>query len=154
MIQKRMDGDTLGKVWPTLSHDQKVAIADQVAGICKHLQSITSSSIQRVERSVCAPALLFFNSEPRGPFHSDLELWITISLTLHNPPERSFPQKALDGLKKRFPKCAPYVLTHCDLNIGNIMVKDGQLVGILDWETCNILSRMVRIHLSNLGSHQ
>ena len=28
-----------------------------------------------------------------------------------------------------------YVLTHCDLHIGNIVVKDGQLVvDILDWE--------------------
>lgn len=86
-IRKRIDGDTLGKVWPTLSHSLKVAIADQVAGICKHLQSNTSSSIQRVERSVCAPALLFLDSEPRGPFHSDLELWNAISLTLHNPSE-------------------------------------------------------------------
>lgn len=32
------------------------------------------------------------------------------------------------------PPCESYVLTHCDLNLGNIMVKDGALVGILDWE--------------------
>jgi aminoglycoside phosphotransferase (APT) family kinase protein len=134
VLQKRMDGETLEDVWPILSHNQRVAIADQVAGICKHLHSITSSRIQSVDQTACSPALLFFDFEPRGPFHSDLELWDAISLTLHNPPERSFPQQALDNLKKRFPKCAPYVLTHCDLNIGNIMVKDGQLVGILDWE--------------------
>ena len=134
VLQKRMDGDTLEEAWPTLSHEQKVVIADEVADIRKHLQSITSSSIQGVDRSACSPALLFFDSEPRGPFHSDSELWDAISLTLHNPPQRSFPHKAMDNLKKRFPKCAPYVLTHCDLNIENIIVKDGRLVGILDWE--------------------
>lgn len=32
------------------------------------------------------------------------------------------------------PKCEPYVLTQCDINFGNIMIKDGELVGILDWE--------------------
>lgn len=37
-------------------------------------------------------------------------------------------------MKKRLPKCEPYVLTHCDLNLSNIMVKDGELTGILDWE--------------------
>jgi aminoglycoside phosphotransferase (APT) family kinase protein len=40
----------------------------------------------------------------------------------------------LEYLKKRLPKCAPYVLTHCDLNLGNVIVKDGQFVGLLDWE--------------------
>lgn len=134
VLQKRMEGESLETVWPILSHDQKVAIADQVADVCKHLQSITSSSIQTVDGGACSPALLFFNFDPRGPFHSDVELWDAISLTIHNPPEKSFPQQVLDNLKKRFPKCAPYVLTHCDLNIGNIMVKDGKLVGIIDWE--------------------
>ncbi|KAE8345925.1 hypothetical protein BDV24DRAFT_148025 [Aspergillus arachidicola] len=38
------------------------------------------------------------------------------------------------NLKMRFPSCEPYVLTHCDLNVGSIMVKDGKLVGSLDWE--------------------
>jgi aminoglycoside phosphotransferase (APT) family kinase protein len=40
----------------------------------------------------------------------------------------------LENLRKRMPRCEPYVLTHCDHNLGNIMVQDGQLVGILDWE--------------------
>lgn len=31
-------------------------------------------------------------------------------------------------------KYEPYVLTHCDLNLGNIMVQDGKVVSILDWE--------------------
>lgn len=135
MLQKRIEGETLEKVWPSLSGDQKVTIASQVTGICKHLQSITSSSIESVDRSACSPTLLFFDFETHGPFHSDADLWDAISLILHNPPEKSlFPQNVLDNLKNCFPKCAHYVLTHCDLNIGNIMAKDGQLVGILDWE--------------------
>jgi aminoglycoside phosphotransferase (APT) family kinase protein len=32
------------------------------------------------------------------------------------------------------PMSEAYVLTHCDLNLGNIVVKDGVLAGILDWE--------------------
>ncbi|KAJ5772616.1 hypothetical protein N7520_003145 [Penicillium odoratum] len=41
---------------------------------------------------------------------------------------------ALESLKNRLPKCEPNVLTHCDLNLGNIMVKDGVVTGILDCE--------------------
>ncbi|GKZ38433.1 hypothetical protein AbraIFM66950_010626 [Aspergillus brasiliensis] len=131
LLQERMDGDTLETVWPTLTDLQKVAIADQVAGVCKRLQFITSPRIERVDRRACSSTLLFGDSEPHGPFRSDAELWDAVSLPLR---QRSFPQKALDSLQKRFPQYASYVLTHGDLSIGNIMVKDGQLVGILDWE--------------------
>ncbi|KAE8331602.1 kinase-like protein [Aspergillus sergii] len=48
--------------------------------------------------------------------------------------EATISSESKRNLKKRFPPCEPYVLTHCDLNAGNIMVKDGKLVGILDWE--------------------
>ncbi|CAG8209725.1 unnamed protein product [Penicillium olsonii] len=134
VLQERIQGQTLEKAWSSLSKSQKVGLADEVIGIRKQLRSLRSTSIQNVDQSPCFPGLLFFDLEPHGPFHSDNELWDAISLTLHDPPTRSFPQRALDNLKKRLPKCEPYVLTHCDLNLGNIMVKDGELAGILDWE--------------------
>lgn len=134
VLQERIPGQTLEQTWSELSKSQKVDIADEVIEIRKQLRSLKSTSIQSVDQSSCFPALLFSDREPHGPFHSDNELWDAISLTLHNPPTKSFPQRALDNLKKRLPKCEPYVLTHCDLNLGNIIVKDGRLAGILDWE--------------------
>ncbi|GIK02018.1 hypothetical protein Aspvir_006061 [Aspergillus viridinutans] len=134
VLLERMHGQTLEQAWPSLSKSQKTAIADQVVEVRKQLRSLTSEAIQNVDQSPCYPALLFSDCESQGPFHSDLELWDAISLTLHSPPTKQFPQKALENLRKRMPRCGPYVLTHCDLNVGNIMVEDGQLVGILDWE--------------------
>lgn len=134
VLQERIQGQTLEQAWPSLSESQKLAIADQVIGVLSQLRQITSKSIQSVDQSPCFPSLLFSDRDSHGPFHSDLELWEAISLSLHNPPEREFPHQALEGLKKRLPKCEPYVLTHCDLNLGNIIVKDGVLAGILDWE--------------------
>lgn len=67
--------------------------------------------------------------EPHGPFHSDLELWDALAMAYDNLPKDVF-----ENVKKRFPKSEPFVLTHCDLNLGNIMVRNGQVVGILDWE--------------------
>ncbi|KAJ5284261.1 MAG: aminoglycoside 3'-phosphotransferase/choline kinase family protein [Kocuria palustris] len=130
VLQERIQGQTLEQAWPLLSESQKTAIADQVIEVRNQLRSITSGSIQSVDQSPCYPGLLFSDREPHGPFHSDLELWEAISRTLH-----AVPQRALEILKKRLPRCEPYVLTHCDLNLGNIMVKDGGvLAGILDWE--------------------
>ncbi|CAG8930259.1 unnamed protein product [Penicillium salamii] len=134
VLQERIQGQTLEQAWSSLSKEQKVNIADDVVRIREQLRSFKSTSIQNVDQTPCCPSLLFSDRKPHGPFHSDNELWDAISLTLHDPPRRLFPQQALFNLKKRLPKCEPYVLTHCDLNLGNIMVKDGALAGILDGE--------------------
>ncbi|PLB43349.1 kinase-like protein [Aspergillus steynii IBT 23096] len=134
VLQEQIYGQTLEEAWPSLSAPQRIAIADQVADIRKRLCKVTSTSIQTVDGGQCYPGLLFFNLEPRGPFHSDSELWDAIRLALRNRPKEPIPEQALENLKRRLPKCQPYVLTHCDLNLGNIMVKDGNVVAILDWE--------------------
>lgn len=129
VLNERIGGQTLEETWTSLSQSQKIDIADQVVKMRKQLRSVTSSSIQCVDQSPCYPGLLFFDLEPRGPFHSDQELWDALALNL-----RHLPQQVLQNLKKRLPPCEPYVLTHCDLNLGNIMVQDGKVVSILDWE--------------------
>ncbi|PTU21422.1 hypothetical protein P175DRAFT_0544761 [Aspergillus ochraceoroseus IBT 24754] len=112
VLQERIQGQTLEQAWPSLSETQKLAIADQVIGVRNQLRQITSNSIQSVDQSPCFPSLLFSDRDSHGPFHSDLELWEAISLTLHNPPERAFPLQALESS----------------------LFKDGALAGILDWE--------------------
>ncbi|KAJ5172338.1 hypothetical protein N7492_004931 [Penicillium capsulatum] len=117
------------QAWTSLSEPRKTDIADQVVEVIKQLRSLTSTSIQCVDQSPCYPGLLFFDLEPRGPFHSDHELWDALAVNL-----RHLPPQVLGTLKKRLPKCEPYMLTHCDLDLGNIMAQDGKVAGILDWE--------------------
>ncbi|KAL4883885.1 kinase-like domain-containing protein, partial [Aspergillus karnatakaensis] len=134
VLQGRIHGETLEQAWPSLSDSQKTAIANQVVGVRNQLRFITSTAIQTVDLSPCYPGLLFPDCNPHGPFHSDSELWDALSLTLHKSPTNNLSERVLENLKIRLPSCEPYVLTHCDLNLGDIMVKDGNLVGILDWE--------------------
>ncbi|GKZ18928.1 hypothetical protein AbraIFM66951_001886 [Aspergillus brasiliensis] len=129
LLQTRLDGKTLNSAWPSLSADQKATIADQVAAVCKQLHAITSPSIQSIDGGACPLYSVFDYANLQGPFHSDSQFRDAVSRGL------ALPQKEKDDLMKRFPVCTPYVLTHGDLNTGNIMVKDGQLVGIIDWES-------------------
>ncbi|RAQ69944.1 hypothetical protein COH20_008294 [Aspergillus flavus] len=49
---------------------------------------------------------------------------------------KEVPSLVLTQFKDRpLPICTPYTFTHGDLNCQNILVKDGELVGILDWES-------------------
>lgn len=104
VLNERIHGQTLEEAWPFLSEPQKINIADQVVQIRQQLRSITSSSTQCVDQSPCYPGLLFFDLEPRGPFHSDQELWDGLAFRLRN-----VPQQVLENLKKHLPKCEPYV---------------------------------------------
>ncbi|QKX64068.1 uncharacterized protein TRUGW13939_11241 [Talaromyces rugulosus] len=121
---------TLEEAWPSLSESQRISIADQVVEVRKLLRlNFTSNTIQTVDQGPCYPGLLFLDMEPYSPFHSDKELWDALAVSYGN-----IPQPIFEKLKKGFPKSEPFVLTHCDLNLGNIMVRDGQLVSTLDWE--------------------
>ena len=129
-LTERIHGQTLEQAWPLLSESQKISIADQVVQVRKQLRSnFTSTTIQSVDQGPCYPGLLFLDMKPYGPFHSDEELWDALAIAYDNLPPQVFK-----NLKKRFPKSEPFVLSHCDLNLGNIMIRDGQVVGILDWE--------------------
>ncbi len=51
-------------------------------------------------------------------------------------------------LKKNFPRSEPYVLTHGDLNLTNIIVKDGKIEAIIDWETAGYMPWWAERYLS------
>lgn len=127
-MTERIQGQTLEQAWPSLSEAQKISIADQVAQVRKQLRSnFTSTTIQTIDQGPCYPGLLFLDMKPYGPFHSDQELWDALAVAYNNLPQDTF-----NKVKKRFPKSEPFVLTHCDLNLDNIMIRDGEMVGILD----------------------
>jgi aminoglycoside phosphotransferase (APT) family kinase protein len=68
--------------------------------------------------------------QPYGPLSSDEELWAA-----WEPVLRELPEKARLRLRERMPSAEPYTFTHSDLNTGNIIVKDRNLAGIIDWES-------------------
>tara|TARA_R110002060_G_scaffold55305_3_gene65820 strand:+ start:1559 stop:2260 length:702 start_codon:yes stop_codon:yes gene_type:complete len=43
-------------------------------------------------------------------------------------------EEKLGQVRERFPDQGPYVLSHGDFHAGNIMVKDGKIEAIIDWE--------------------
>ncbi|EPE36924.1 Protein kinase-like (PK-like) [Glarea lozoyensis ATCC 20868] len=53
---------------------------------------------------------------------------------IHKTSDPLIIDKEFQKLKDNFPKPEPYVLTHCDLTEGNIIIKDGKISAIIDWE--------------------
>ena len=53
---------------------------------------------------------------------------------IHKTQDSVVIERELQQIKDNFPKAKPYVLTHADLNLSNIIVKDNQIEAIIDWE--------------------
>ncbi|KFX96641.1 hypothetical protein V490_03216 [Pseudogymnoascus sp. VKM F-3557] len=129
-LMKRVPGQSLEDAWPSLSDNEKKGYAREVIGYIAEIRNHTAPAPQTVEGAPVRDKLL-------GSTHysvrkiEDKETWwagVAEGLADSNPAW-------LEEFKERYPRrTSHYVLTHGDLNIGNIMIHDGHVSGIIDWE--------------------
>ncbi|EXJ82330.1 hypothetical protein A1O3_06143 [Capronia epimyces CBS 606.96] len=145
-LESRVPGLPLNQVWLGLSPDEKASYSRQMADILKQMRQMTSPRMQKVDGSRLDDRIVSVCSgkqvgscfkigydvdqwfEDLGP---DLRIGLACSLETTDPIviEEKFRE-----LRDNFPPCEPYVLAHGDLNLTNIIVKDGKIQGIIDWE--------------------
>lgn len=130
-ILRRIEGTTLKEAWPNLSEPEKQRIAYQTADYLSQLRKLRSDRLQSLEGAPLYSAYLFRTGfgRPHGPFNSDDELWDGMAQSLGE-----LTDSERHDLRQLMPPAEPYTFTHGDLHIGNIMVKDGVVTGIIDWE--------------------
>ncbi|PYH99821.1 kinase-like protein [Aspergillus ellipticus CBS 707.79] len=133
-LMRRVRGEPLSRLWTNMSANQRESIAKQTADYLMQLRKLQSPKMHCVEGQPLYSAFLFPNSYglPHGPFSSDDELWAEMEMALK---KLEVPENARLLLRKRMPPATPYTFTHGDLTYVNIMVEDGRLTGILDWES-------------------
>jgi aminoglycoside phosphotransferase (APT) family kinase protein len=133
ILMRRIPGEPLSKAWPKLSMDEKERIAKQTAEYLQELRKLQSDNIQSLGGRPVFSNFLFRdkNSEtPHGPLASDNELWSDMERGLNE----TIPEAARTQLRQCMPSATPYTFTHGDLTNVNIMVENGSLTGIIDWE--------------------
>lgn len=130
-IMKRMRGKPLEQAWPTMSQEEKERVASQTAEYLKQLRGLHSDRMEGLGGQPIYDGFLFGSDyrKGHGPLSSDDELWAEMSESIAHVPE-----EVRVKLRERLPTGAPYTFTHGDLTDVNIMVEDGNLVGIIDWE--------------------
>ncbi|KUL89433.1 hypothetical protein ZTR_04322 [Talaromyces verruculosus] len=133
ILMKRIPGEPLSTAWPRLSTEEREHIARQTADCLSQLRTLQSDSIQALGGRRVYSNFLFPRRDsecPHGPLTSDDELWADMEQGLHE----AVPQTARIQLRKCMPRATPYTFTHNDLTNVNIMVQNGSLTGIIDWE--------------------
>lgn len=139
ILMKRIPGEPLSKAWSKLSTDEKENVARQTAEYLLQLRKLQSDKMQALGGGGCGGGrpiysnFLFLGKQsdvPHGPLISDDELWAEMEQGLHE----DVPEPARIRLRNCMPPAAPYTFTHGDLTNVNIMMENGSLTGIIDWE--------------------
>ncbi|KAI0380627.1 kinase-like protein [Hypomontagnella monticulosa] len=146
IVMERIEGDTICDVWDDLSDAGRHNIIVQLRHMLQELRAIQPPPGTGIESCVGGslrdPRMA--RSWPRfGPFKTteDFHLWLRGGLTLddfpNGLPNRKDNQDWEDFkemvTRQDRPWTAP-VFTHADLNPSNILIRNGRVVGILDWE--------------------
>ncbi|KAH8423949.1 aminoglycoside phosphotransferase family protein [Aspergillus melleus] len=126
-----VDGVTLDVAWDQLSDVDKTRISEQLAGYVQELRDMDGEGyIGSVNHGPVTDHSLS-TSPDKGPFPTESSFNKTLIETyLKSAPKRHI-KSFLDGM---LPDTHRILFAHGDLRPPNIMVKDGDLAAIIDWE--------------------
>jgi len=144
-VMSRAKGVPLSNIWASLSPEVKKGYAQQITAALRELRQHTSPVPRLLDRSPLPDSVIGRCMAPAQCKHvgKDKEEWIggmadelRVGIKrLLNTDNDAAVEARLQELKDKFPENAPYVLTHGDLHFGNIIVHDGKIEAIIDWET-------------------
>ena len=123
-----MEGRILSELWPVLSHSDKMEITGQLREILEKMRQHRSSFIGGVDDTPAVDTRKF--KLKGGPFSTEKQF----NEFLRSNIIPAAPEIYHLMLQRVMKENHDIVLTHGDLNPRNIVVNDGRIVAILDWE--------------------
>jgi tRNA A-37 threonylcarbamoyl transferase component Bud32 len=124
-----VEGQTLKQAWPVLTPEQRSGIMAQLSDYLAQLRAMGGIHLGRLDgHGVVVPNIM---TRCGGPFGSLVEFhdWLA------NPPKRGHAESIYwHEITTQLGADYPIIFTHGDVAARNIMVRDGRIVAILDWE--------------------
>lgn len=133
IFMQYIDGTTLEESWPTCSDEDRARISGQLKGYMDQLRGVDGAFIGSVDGSVCNDQLFSNRKHPYGPYKDEAAFRAGIAQSLRACEANAFTEVVV-AMINAMPKSERAVLTHGDLGPRNILIKDGNVVAILDWE--------------------
>ena len=154
LVSDFVQGQPLHVAWPDLSNAQRQSVKAQIHEQLQKMRSYTSPTAGRVDGQ---PMENFYEVIPAsiahndfGPFRSMQEFddWCLERVRrLHGSISHTLWKYRLSKIRAKGSN--KFVLTHGDLSPSNFMVKDGDLLGIIDWEYSGFLPEEVEYFTLN-----
>ncbi|OAA43763.1 Protein kinase-like domain protein [Metarhizium rileyi] len=129
ITMKFVEGQTLKEAWPVLTHDQRSNILVQLRDYIAQMRALSGIYLGRIDgQGVVVPSIMMRSG---GPFRTTTELhdWLV------QPPIRSKTQSMYwHQITTQLGTDYPIVFTHGDIASRNIIISEGRIVALLDWE--------------------
>lgn len=127
----RVEGRTLADIWRTLTEEDVLRYAKEVAGYIMQLRNLHSETMGTVDGELLRDRWVLLGAQQDHVIGATEEEWWQDRLM---PRLRGCSPETLKELKEGLPKCGPYTFTHGDLNAQNIIINNGHVAAIIDWE--------------------
>lgn len=124
-----VEGELLEDVWPTLSDCEKIAYAQQLGRCISLMRSDRQEKIPIGGINGPAHDCRAYDSHTGGPFANETD-FNSFVLNLYT----QCPKPIRDSLMSQMRSDHSITFTHGDLTPRNIIVKDGEIRAIIDWE--------------------
>lgn len=125
-----IEGQTLQQAWPVLTSSQRSEILAQLSDYIAQMRSLGGISLGRLDgQGVVVPSFMERTGGPFGTL-SEFHDWLASPLTERNSRSIYWHQ-----ITTQLGAEYPIVLTHADIAARNIMIRDGRIVAIIDWES-------------------
>lgn len=133
IFMEYIHGRPLDEVWDTYSGMQKENVISQMKGFLEELRQIKGTFIGSVDETCCTDQ--FFDGEDKasyGPYFSEGAFHDGLVRALEARARNTWTDRVVEFIRA-MPE-HDIVFTHNDLAPRNILVRDGNVVAILDWE--------------------
>jgi tRNA A-37 threonylcarbamoyl transferase component Bud32 len=132
LIMEYIKGEVLCDVWNSIPPAQKEEIILQLRGYLEELRAVKGTVIGRVNGGLCEDQLFESSLKTYGPYATEDAFNEGIIDVMKDASQDIFVEMVAD-MVRAMPQ-HEIVLTHSDIAPRNILVRDGKVVAILDWE--------------------
>ncbi|KAI9833944.1 MAG: hypothetical protein M1819_003453 [Sarea resinae] len=132
MVSDLVPGVSLDQAWHQMSAQERKSIKAQLREQLRLFRTCTQNYIGRLDHQPTRNFYERLEKKKMGPFESEAEFDDWCLARIKSPTAHSIWKRLLPKMRGTDSKA--FVLTHGDLAARNIMVQDGRITGIVDWE--------------------
>ena len=128
IAMEHVEGRNLSELWPTLCDKEKTKIARQLQKILKKMQQHRGNYIGGIDNTPAVDIRMY--TRKGGPFQNEEKF----NQFLRSAIRPDLPQIYCQMLEAAMKTDHDILFAHGDISPRNVIVKDGQIVAVLDWE--------------------
>ncbi|KAI9800874.1 MAG: hypothetical protein M1825_003657 [Sarcosagium campestre] len=133
IVMDYIPGTTLADAWDKLSSDNKVSILATLRDILGQLRKFKGKVIGSIDGSACEEPFFSGSEKPCGPFENETIFTDALAAALNEQKQDVWVDLVCQMMRSTL-QGHEVVLTHGDFLPRNIIIREGKVVAILDWE--------------------